>query len=70
MKEIRNAIKTTPNKAHGPSGIKIILFKKFIDIFAPILTNIANQALQEGKTSEFLLKGNICLIPKKKTATM
>ena len=68
IKEIRKAIKSTPNKAPGPSGIKIILFKKLIDTFAPILTNIANQALLEGKTSDFLLRGNICLIPKKENS--
>ena len=65
IKEIRKAIMSTPNKAPGPSGVKIIVFKKLIDIFAPILTKIANQALLNGNTSQFLLKGNITLIPKK-----
>ena len=65
FKEIRKAVLSTPNKAPGPSGVKIIVFKKLIDIFAPILTKIANQALLNGNTSQFLLKGNITLIPKK-----
>ena len=64
-KEIRNAIKMTPNKAPGPSGIRITLFKKFINQFVPILTKLANEALITGKIGEFLLNGLITLIPKK-----
>lgn len=68
--EIRNAIRITPNKAPGPSGIRITFFKKFIDQMTPILKDIANQAMYQGKTSDFLLEGLITLIPKKKTAIM
>ncbi len=64
-KEIRNAIKMTPNKAPGPSGIRITLFKKFINQFAPILTKLANEALLTGNIGDYLLNGLITLIPKK-----
>ena len=65
VKEILNAIRLTPNKSPGPSGIKITLFKTFSQQFAPILTEIANEAMEKGSTSEFLMKGIITLIPKK-----
>ena len=64
-KEIREAIKMTPNKEPGPSGLRVTLFKKFVDQFAPILTEIANEALLSGITGEFLMQGTITLIPKK-----
>ena len=64
-KEIRESIRRTPNKAPGPSGVRISLFKTFINFFAPILTKIANEALLTGFTEEYLLQGLITLIPKK-----
>ena len=67
-KEIRDSIKMTPNKAPGPSGVRITLFKRFIDDFAPILTQIANEALLCGTTGQFLMKGTITLIPKKENS--
>ena len=68
VKEIREAIRITPNKAPGPSGVRITFFKKMIDQISPILTEIANKALLEGKTSDFLMKGLITLIPKKENS--
>ena len=68
VKEIREAIKMTPNKEPGPSGIRITLFKKLIDHFAPLLTEIANEALLCGKTGDFLMQGTITLIPKKENS--
>lgn len=67
-KEIRAAIKMTPNKEPGPSGVRVTLFKKMIDHFAPILTKIANEALLCGITGEFLMQGTITLIPKKENS--
>lgn len=64
-KEIRNAIKMTPNKTPGPSGIRITFFKKFINQFVPILTKLANEALSTGNVDNYLLNGLITLIPKK-----
>lgn len=68
LKEIIYAIKMTPNRAPGPSGIRITLFKTFIQQFAPILKDVANEALLNGTTSEFLLNGIITLIPKKENS--
>ena len=67
--EILVAINTTPNRAPGPSGISITLFKKFKFLLAPLLRDIANIALTEGRTNEFLLKGIISLIPKKENSS-
>ena len=66
--EIRNAINNTPNREPGPSGMRITLFKKMIDHFSPILTNIANEALSSGICGEFLMQGTITLIPKKENS--
>ncbi len=67
-KEIRKAILLTPNKAPGPSGVRISLFKTFIVHFSTILKDIANEAMEKGVTSEFLMKGIITLIPKKENS--
>ena len=67
-KEIRKSIRQTPNKSPGPSGIKITLFKKFIDHFTLILKKIANETMKNGETSEFLMNGYITLIPKKENS--
>ena len=67
IKEITEAIKYTPNRASGPSGMSIIFFKRFASELAPLLCRIANEILLEGKSAtDFLLAGNIVLIPKKK----
>lgn len=66
IEEISKAIRKTPNKACGPSSTPIILFKKFEELLAPLLCDIANNIAVTGVTSDFLLAGNINLIPKKK----
>jgi len=63
--ELLEAICYTPNKAPGPSGTKALLFKTFRKQLAPILTEIANKAMRNESVGDFLLKGNITLIPKK-----
>lgn len=65
ISEIKDAILKTPNRSAGPSGISSTFFKKMIEIVAPLLTNLANDALLKGVTIDFLLKGIIALIPKK-----
>jgi hypothetical protein len=69
IEEIKNSIKYTPNRATGPSGIPITLFKKFSAELSPLLCQISNEILKEGKTNDFLLNGNIILIPKKKESS-
>ena len=64
--EVLEAIKKTPNRATGPSGMPITFFKIFANQMAPLLCKIANQINESGEASEFLLNRNVIFIPKKK----
>jgi hypothetical protein len=68
IEEITEAIRKTPNKATGPSGTPITLFKIFDKQLSPILCEIANDIATNGESSvnDFLLDGNVIFIPKKK----
>ena len=67
IEEIKDAIKyTNRDKTPGPTGLKITFYKKQIDQIAPILTEIANKMMEEGKINEKINRSNITLIPKKK----
>lgn len=65
FKEIKRVIRMTPNKALGPSGIRVIFFKVFVDLFVPVFVKIISQTLNGGEMSEFLLNDIINPISKK-----
>eukprot|EP01091_Cochliopodium_minus_P008788 TRINITY_DN2048_c0_g1_i3.p1 TRINITY_DN2048_c0_g1~~TRINITY_DN2048_c0_g1_i3.p1 ORF type:complete len:1238 (+),score=221.66 TRINITY_DN2048_c0_g1_i3:3263-6976(+) len=66
IEEITNATINTPNRAAGPSGLTATFFKRYSPVMAPLLCEIGNLILGGADVNEFLLNGNIVLIPKKK----
>jgi len=70
-KEIKAAIDNlAPEKAPGPDGIVMALFKNFKNQWIPILTNLFNEILIRKKTPKNFENSVISLVPKPTTPSI
>lgn len=69
-KEIENAIDNlAPEKAPGPDGLVMALFKNFKTLWTPILENLFNEITKRKKTPKNFENSRISLVPKPTTPT-
>jgi hypothetical protein len=67
-KEIENAIDNlAPEKAPGPDGLVMALFKNFKQLWTPILTKVFNEITKRKKTPKNFENSLISLVPKPAT---
>uniref|UniRef100_A0A670HTD8 Reverse transcriptase domain-containing protein n=1 Tax=Podarcis muralis TaxID=64176 RepID=A0A670HTD8_PODMU len=65
VKEVRDAINKMKNgKSPGPDGLPAKYYKKLVDLLAPVLTEVINNTLQEGRIPSSWKEAYITLIPK------
>ncbi len=66
QEEVRNAIRSVKSgKSPGTDGFPVEYYKEYIDIIAPVLTNVYEEAFQTGSLLPSLNDALISLIPKK-----
>ena len=64
--EVERAInKLNKDKAPGPDGLTSNLYKKYSDLFVPLLTNVFNKIITTGVAPPSFKMAIIKLIPKK-----
>ena len=64
--EVKRIVKKCNDVKPGPDGIPMHIFKKNIEILAPVLSNVCNKSLQQGVFPEIHKKGVIIPIYKNK----